>query len=273
MKKLTAAQVKTFRTKVYRHCARQGRDFTFRHAKNPYEVFVSEVMLQQTQTARVNIKFPQFIAAFPSFKALADATLADVLKEWQGMGYNRRALFLQKAARMVVDRYNGSLPREISELEQLPGIGPATARSIAAYAYNQPTVFIETNIRAVYIHDFFPGKDRVHDDDLLPLVTQTLDANHASRWYNALMDYGVMLKEQHKNPARRSRHHVQQKKFEGSDRQIRGAILRALTAHGPQTAKALTKHTTPDQPRLMNCLETLIKDTLIIKTGKKYRIA
>lgn len=205
------------------------RHFAWRDNNNPYEVFVSEVMLQQTQTHRVITKFAEFVERFSTFQALAQAPLVAVLATWQGLGYNRRGKFLQEAAQKIVAEHGGVLPDNTALLEQLPGIGPATACSLAAFAYNRPTVFIETNIRAVFIHFFFSDRTDVHDKEIFPLIEATLDRENPRQWYYALMDYGVMLKKKMGNPSRRSKHHTQQSKFEGSDRQIRGAIVRLLT--------------------------------------------
>ena len=114
---------------------------------DPYQILVSEIMLQQTQVERVATKFPEFIETFPDFTALAAATLADVLTVWQGMGYNRRAVSLQKCAVKIMTEYHGILPADVDQLATFPGIGKATASSIAAFAFNMPVVFIETNIR------------------------------------------------------------------------------------------------------------------------------
>jgi len=207
------------------------RPFAWRDNTNPYFVFVSEVMLQQTQTSRVIDKYALFIRLFPTWQALAQAPLVDVLQAWQGLGYNRRGKWLQQSAQIIVEQHGGVLPVQPVSLVKLPGIGPATAASVAAFAYNQPTVFIETNIRAVFIHFFFSDRDDVHDSEIFPLIEKTLDRDNPRQWYYALMDYGVMLKKQLVNPSRKSKHHVKQSKFEGSDRQIRGLLIKLLTTH------------------------------------------
>ena len=220
-----------FKKIVWDYYRQHGRPFAWRHADDPYLIVVSEIMLQQTQTYRVEPKFDNFIIHFPTLQNLAQAELREVLLHWQGLGYNRRGKFLHELAKQVVTKYSGIIPSEPALLEELPGIGPATARSICAFAFNKPTVFIETNIRTVFIHSFFPGQQKVHDKQLLPLIEATVDADHARDWYYALMDYGVFLKKQLPNPSRKSAHHAKQSKFQGSDRQIRGAIVRALTKY------------------------------------------
>lgn len=212
-----------------------GRDLPWRTQHDPYKVLVSEVMLQQTQVDRVIPKYSAFIERFPTFQALSEARLQSVLVSWQGLGYNRRAKYLHALAGRVMNTFHGRLPCLVSELESLPGIGPATARSIAAFAFNQPVVFIETNVRTVFLYAFFKGRANVGDAELLPFVEQTLDRDNPRRWYNALMDYGTHVKLSQGNQNVRSKHYVKQSVFEGSNRQVRGAVIRHLTEHNKAT--------------------------------------
>ena len=220
--------IPAFRQMVLSHYEQYGRDMAWRNTTDPYQILVSEIMLQQTQVERVNSKFPEFIRAFPDFAALAAAPLGNVLTVWQGMGYNRRAIALQKCAIRVMTEYNGILPADVDILATFPGIGRATASSIAAFAFNMPVVFIETNIRRVFIHFFFSGTDRVSDRDILPLVKKALYRKNPRVWYWALMDLGSALKKTVPNPNRRSVHYTRQSAFDGSDRKIRGALLKIV---------------------------------------------
>ena len=213
-----------------------GRTFMWRHNVNPYVVLVSEIMLQQTQTQRVSIKLPEFLAKFPNFKVLADSTPQELFQAWVGLGYNRRALALRTTAQKIIQDYAGALPNDPEILKTFPGIGPATAASITAFAYNRPTIFIETNIRAVYLHVFFHGQQGITDAQLLPHIQATVDEVNPRDWYYALMDYGVYIKKTYPNPSRASRHHTAQSKFEGSNRQIRGAVIRLLTEADSESA-------------------------------------
>jgi A/G-specific adenine glycosylase len=221
-------QIELFKKHIWDFYAQHGRRFAWRHIQDPYQVMVSEIMLQQTQTERVAKIYPLFLERFPTVSALAHASLRDLLLAWQGLGYNRRAKYLQESAQVIVQQYNGDVPHTPEQLVQLPGIGKATAASICAFAFNAPTVFIETNIRTVYIHFFFPLQDKVHDQEIMPLVAHTVDQANPREWYYALMDFGVFLKKQGANPSRKSVHHVKQSKFEGSNRQIRGKIIKLL---------------------------------------------
>jgi len=151
----TGDPVAFFQNKIRLFFNKNYRIFPWRETSKSYNILVSEIMLQQTQTFRVMGKYEAFIDAFPDFAALAGAQLNTVLSLWQGLGYNRRALSLKKTAEIVVSNFHGTLPDSYEELISLPGIGKATAGSILAFAFNKPIPFIETNIRRVYIHFFF----------------------------------------------------------------------------------------------------------------------
>ncbi len=262
-----------FKKIIWNYYATNGRLFDWRHTDDPYKVFISEVMLQQTQTVRVTQKFPQFISVFPNFESLAHASLKDVLFQWQGLGYNRRGMYLQQAAQIIAQNHEGVLPHDPEILVKLPGIGKATAASICAFAFSSPTVFIETNIRAVFIHFFFSGRDDVHDNEIVPLVQTTLDQENPRDWYYALMDYGVMLKKTMINPSRKSKHHAKQSKFEGSDRQIRGMILRILTqSHAPISYENLIALTQKDSARVSKIIDQMIKEKFISLTGNQVEV-
>jgi A/G-specific adenine glycosylase len=230
-------------------------------------------MLQQTQTQRVVEKYEVFIRHFPDFLSLNQASLQEVLAQWQGLGYNRRAIALKKCAEAVIHEYGGRLPSSVDELIKLPGIGKATASSIRAFAFNKPAVFIETNIRAVFIHFFFRKSEKVNDADILPLVEKTLDVSNPREWYYALMDYGVMLKKAFQNPARKSIHHKKQSRFEGSNRQLRGRILKALLLHPNISETVLTKKLETDSDRLGENLLQMEKEGLIQRKRGRPSIA
>ncbi len=269
---LTSARIRAFRKKVYAYYAREGRDLPWRENLNPYRVLVSEVMLQQTQVERVLEKYREFLVAFPDFPALARAPLAKLLLIWQGMGYNRRALALRMLAQKVVDDHRGKLPSEPEKLLALPGIGKYTAGAVAAFAFNKPVVFMDTNIRRVYIHEFLLDRDGIHDDELTPLVEQTLDTGNPRKWYNALMDYGTLLKQELINPNRRSVHYTRQSPFENSNRQVRGRIVKLLVKEAPLSENQIVKRTGMDAERVKNNLVQLEKEGFIRKKGRTFCI-
>jgi len=252
---------------------KHGRTFPFRTKITPYRVIISEIMLQQTQTRRVSEKFINFIRKFPDFQTLSKTPLEDILKEWQGLGYNRRAVALKKIAEIVINNFNGKLPRSIEELKSFPQIGHNTASSIVAFAFNKPTIFIETNIRVVYIYFFFHKMKNVSDKDILPLVEETLDKKNPREWYYALMDYGVMLKKKFPNLNKKSSHYRKQAPFKGSNRQIRGLILKNLIEKNilkeAELMKTLTNIT---KQKLREILSQLEKEGFIERKETVVRI-
>ncbi len=193
-------------------------------------------MLQQTQVARVIPKYKNFIKLFPSFKSLSQVPLSKVLGEWQGLGYNRRAKFLHETAKIITKEYKGKFPKEVREIEELPGIGLYTARAISTFAFNNPEVFIETNIRTVFTH-FYRGPTSaksVDDKELMPLIERDLKKSKMEPrdFYAALMDYGSYLKASGVRINNKSKHYIKQSKFEGSTRQKRAAALRDALRSG-----------------------------------------
>jgi A/G-specific adenine glycosylase len=264
---LTPQAVAEFRNLVYDHFRRNGREMPWRETSDPYRILVSEIMLQQTQVQRVETKYPEFIAAFPDFPSLARAELREVLRVWQGMGYNRRAIALQKIARRVVTEHDGRLPESEETLRTIPGIGPATAGAIVAFAFKKPTVFLETNIRRVFIHLFFPGREGVKDSEILPLIEKTLDRENPRQWYYALMDYGAALKKQSHNPNRRSAHYIRQSPFEGSDRQIRSLVLKTLLAKPRLPMSELLEAVGKGTKRAERIVDQLAGEGFLVREG------
>lgn len=224
------------------------RDLPWRRTYDPYAIWISEVMLQQTQVSRVDGRWQRWLERFPTVDALAATAPSDVLEEWQGLGYNRRALSVHRAAQAISEA-GGIFPQDPKELVKLPGIGPATAAGIRAFAFNLHGVYLETNVRTVFLHELYPQAEGVPDSELVPLVELTCPAsvedaadaadaaNDATAeltprsWYYALLDYGAYLKKTIPNPSRRSKSHVKQSRFEGSHRQKRAELLRVLLAH------------------------------------------
>jgi A/G-specific adenine glycosylase len=270
---LTQNTIRFFHKMVYTYYRTHGRAFPWRRASDPYRILVSEIMLQQTQTSRVVNKYNQFITQYPNIRALACAPLPDVLKVWQGLGFNRRALVLRKIAHIVVSKFNNRIPHDRNTLMKLPGIGNATAGAICAFAFHMPVVFIETNIRTVYLYFFFKNHNNVKDADILPLIEKTLDRIHPRQWYQALMDYGVLIKQVYKNPGRRSAHYSKQSAFEGSDRQIRGKIIRVLTEKSYMSETEIIQYVSVQPRRVRRILSQLVKEQFLKIKRHTYTIA
>lgn len=232
---------------------------------SPYWVFVSEIMLQQTQVERVIPKFEAFIGKLHNWEKLAQVDTSTLLQLWSGLGYNNRAIRLRAAAQTIITQYGGVVPDDIEALDSLPGVGYATACAVLTYSYNIPNVFIETNIRRVFIHHFFPDINKISDTELEPIIAESLDQRNPREWYWALMDYGSYLKKIVSNPNHRSKHYTIQKKFEGSVRQMRGEILRRLTMHA-------SLEDIEHEERFNTAIDGLIKDGIISHHNNTYKL-
>ncbi len=266
---LTPKKISEFQSLIYTYYKENKRDLPWRNTTNPYCILVSEVMLQQTQVSTVLKKYHLFLEKFPTIESLAQAPLKEVLSRWQGLGYNRRAIHLKKAAEEIVNAYQGKIPKTEKELRKIPGIGTATASSILAFAFNQNTVFVETNIRSVFIHIFLKNKEGISDSVILPLVEQTLDRNNPKEWYNALMDYGTFLKSQYSNPSKKSKHYKKQSTFKGSNRELRGVILKLLLQSSLSKEELINRL---NDKRIELILEQLEKEGLIHYKGNRVSV-
>jgi len=251
-------------------------------ALDPYKILVSEVMLQQTQIPRVIDKYREFLRTFPTVRALAAARVRDVLSCWQGLGYNRRALYLQRAAQQIMDQHQGIFPKTVAQLESLPGIGPYTARAVAVFSRNSPEILLETNIRRVMLHFFFPDQDRVPDSSLEPLLQKILYKKDPRAWYWALMDYGAGPLKKIMNPNRRSKHYSKQSKFEGSRRYVRAKVVSLLLFRKrAMTADAIVRVLKNDthcaeyvaQHGIREVINALVREGLIQPSGRSYVVA
>ncbi len=271
--KLTSRQIRSFQSAILTYYKKHKRNLPWRKTTNPWRILVSEIMLQQTQVERVVPFFVRFVKEFPTPAALAQAPLKEVLLGWQGLGYNRRAIALKRIAQKVMKEFRGKLPASVEALMTFPGIGRATASSIAAFAFHEPAVFIETNIRRVFIHSFFHDKDNIKDTEILPLVEKTLDTSNPREWYYALMDYGVMLKKGYENPNRRSAHYQKQSPFQGSNRQVRGMILKILTRESYISECEMMRKLQISSEILRGNLIQLQKEGFIKRERKKFTIA
>ncbi len=268
-KALTAS---TFRSLVLGFFKRSKRSFPWRETHDPYEILVSEIMLQQTQTERVVQRYSQFLAKFPSCGVLASASVGEVITAWQGLGYYRRALNLHRAARIVVRDYRSQFPEDVETLRTLPGLGPYTAAAVATFAFGKAVPMIETNIRALYLYSFFGRRRSVSDKEILELVKLTIYKRDPRRWFYALMDLGVELKRHRKKVNHRSKHYAPQSRFEGSHRQVRAAVLRVLSESSKATRGAIEKLTKYAPERVAKALVELEREGFVTCKGRRYAL-
>lgn len=281
--KVSEKEIKKFQKNVWDYYKTSARiNLPWRKNINPYRIWVSEVMLQQTQVDRVVSFFDTWMKSFPTIQKLANASQIDVLKKWKGLGYNSRAIRMKQAAQVIMNDYKGKFPSNYAELQKLPGIGPYTAGAIYAFANNQPIAIIETNIRRVLIHHFFADHTDVRDEDILKLVELSMDNNNPREWYWALMDYGSFLgrtlniKGKKYNPNTQSKHYAKQSKFEGSDREIRSNILRLLLENNDSILKnKLMKYITSfstDEKRLEKIMSQMQREGYFELVGKNIKL-
>lgn len=262
---------KKFIETVWEYYRQNGRHtLPWRKTKDPYKIVVSEIMLQQTQVERVLPKYKSFIKKWGSVEKLSQASLADVLIEWQGLGYNRRARMLHECGKTLVEKNGTKFPKEYNELIKLPGIGPYTAGAVMAFAFNKPVPILETNIRTVYLHHFFSGETNVTDRELTEVVERTLDVKNPREWYWALMDYGSYLKRRIGNQNAKAKSYSRQSKFKGSDREIRGAIIREL-AKGALTQTKIEKLPFTVE-RIREQLQKLLQEQMIEQKRGRYSL-
>jgi A/G-specific adenine glycosylase len=257
-----------FQRTVLSYFKKHGRDLPWRRTRSPYKILVSEVMLQQTQVERVRERYGEFLHAFPSWRALSEATPREVVSAWMGLGYYRRALNLHRAARDVCCAHKGRAPRSVEGLQRLPGIGPYTAAAVAAFAYGEPAPMIETNIRTVFLYVYFSNRTRVSDREVMMKVRETLYEKDPRAWFYALMDLGAEIKRHVKGINKRSRHHAKQSRFEGSQRQARARILRLLTRLKSASKADLVRKVSGGAGQAERALLSLERDGLVQRDGR-----
>ena len=254
--------------------------YPWRKRPTPYRVLVSEVMLQQTQAGRVEPIFRAFMRRFPSLRKLAEASRADVIRAWAGLGYNRRAVMLHEAARTVVREHGGRIPRDPEVLRRLPGVGPYTAAAVASIAHGEPVAAVDVNIGRVVaryhlgaeVHEEKPAKVR-------ELAEEWLDRDRPGDWNQALMDLGrsfcrpkprcgvcplasgCAFRRSGRKPTPAPR---RQSTFEGSTRQVRGAILAALRVRKIATLAGLSSSTGHDLSRVATTVATLAHEGSVL---------
>lgn len=268
MRTITAKQIKAFQKKILKYYDSKGRELPWRKTRNRYNIFVSEIMLQQTQVSRVIEKYKEWLKAFPTVQKLAEAKLSDVLRVWSGLGYNSRGKRLWEAAKIIVEQYKGKAPQRVEELIALPGIGPYTARSILIFADNRNIATVDTNIRRIFIHEF-KLSETIPDKDLFMLAEKILPKGKSRDWHNALMDYGSHILTSKETGIRPK---TQQSKFKGSRREYRAKIIKYLTQHQLISLAQAKKEFSKCSQDLKSIFEELEKEELIKKEKQSYSI-
>ena len=267
-----------------------GRSFPWREHRDPFQTMVAEVMLQQTQTGRVAPAYTTFLSKFPTVSSLAHASAMEVIQAWKGLGYNRRAVDLQRSAQAIEHQYGGEVPSDPKTLRALPGIGEYSASAVACFAYDRQIPVVDVNVRRV-LSRAARGTDELSVDQTRAIAAEWLAPGDAYRWNQALMDVGAMIcridaplctqcplkascsyRAQGKNKAKREHRPPKQARFEGSSRQKRGGIIDHLrdTAGEGVSLAVLAKVIHPNGDRnlgwLVELLEGLERDGLVEMT-------
>jgi A/G-specific adenine glycosylase len=265
MPALDKDRMETVQDKILTFYEQNGRDLPWRNTTDSYRILVSEIMLQQTQVTRVVPKYEEWMDRWPTPEDLAEAPLQDVLGLWKGLGYNNRAKRLRNSAQKIVDEYDGQVPQDIDELQELPGVGPYTARAVRIFADNADIVTVDANIRRVLIHEFDLDED-ISDDELYNIAEQLLPKGHSREWHNALMDYGAMEKTSRETGISPK---TTQSSFEGSRRYYRGKILNALLDEPRDVAWIREEF---DTDEVNDILADLKDEGMVKQEGATYRI-
>ncbi len=265
---LTDKQIQGFRRKILSFYKKSRRNLPWRNTTDQYHILISEFMLQQTQVRRVIIHFERWIKTWPTIYHLAAAKKEAVLREWMGLGYNNRALYLHETAKRIVSSYGGDVLRAMQSYQDLPGIGPYTAHAVLIFASNADIAAVDTNIRRIIIHEFHLKK--CSPAKLQELAQICLPKGRSRDWHNALMDYGslVMTSRRSGIPAL-----TKQGKFEGSDRQWRAKILRRLLNQSLEQQELYLSTKTPclsGMKRFRGIVNKMIKEEIL--ETKKGRV-
>ncbi len=267
--KLGPKRVRDFQEMIFTWWDTNRRDLPWRRTEDPYRILVSEVMLQQTQVSRVLPKYDEFIKRYPTVHDLARAPAADVLRTWQGMGYNRRALYLKKTAEAVITTYGGTFPKDETLLTKLPGLGTYTARAILVFAFGRNVATVDTNIRKIITHFFF--KDRPQKEEVIQAAAdQLLPLDKSWEWHQALMDYGALELNKFKRPDPPAGGRGTSIPFRNSDRFYRGRIIDRLREGDAAKAllvEELSKTYQKDTEFIEKILLGLSKDGLLTLRG------
>ena len=266
-------RTRALQTRLLTWYGENRRDLPWRRTVDPYAILVSEIMLQQTQVPRVAPRFVEWLEAWPDLESLAAAALADVLRRWQGLGYNNRARRLQECAAAAVAAAPGGrraeLPRTLEGLRALPGIGPYTARAVLVFAHNDDLAAVDANVRRVLTQQLDLSED-LGDRRLQEVADAVLPRGRSRDWHNALMDYGsLVLTARSTGIASRGR----QGAFEGSRRQKRARVVRRLLQHGPQPLCELAGSLGLPDDETAEIVALLRRDGLVTESGGNVSIA
>jgi len=262
-------KISQFQKEILDYYKEFKRELPWRQTKDPYKIMIAEIMLQQTQVDRVITYYHNWLQQWPTVQDLAKAQRTDVLKQWMGLGYNNRAINLQKAAQVIVNEFKGDVIQAVKNFKIIPGIGPYTSCAVQIFSQNANIATVDTNIRRILIHEF-ELPEKISDKELWTIAEQCVPKGKSRDFHNGLMDYGATFLTSRKTGIKPK---TQQSKFQGSDRQIRAKIVRHLlvSEHNTATVKELLSIAGKDcdSDRLETILTKMIKNDLVIEKNKK----
>lgn len=266
MTTLPKDQVKAFQDKILTWWENNGKTYPWRETTDPYQIMVSEFMLQQTQTSRVIPKYIAFVQRFPNAGSLVLAGKAEVLRYWSGLGYNRRALWLQEAAATVVAM--DEFPTDPKQLMKIKGIGFYTSRAIPIFAFNADLATVDTNIRRIFVAEGFSSENS-SNKDLLLVANQLVPKGRSRIWHSALMDYGVEVLTARRTGVKPL---TKQGTFKDSNRQYRGRVVKYLTqVPSASLGELVQKCEIPDKKATL-VMDSLVRDGLVNREGSVFKI-
>jgi A/G-specific adenine glycosylase len=264
---ITQEQIQCFQKKVSSFYKRNRRQLPWRNTTDPYNILLSELMLQQTQVNRVILYYAKWITKWPTIDALASASLTEILDAWMGLGYNTRAVNLHKTARKIVTKFNSDVLEGMKHYKDLPGVGKYTSQAVQIFSANADIITVDTNIRRIFINEFNLS-EKVTDKALWELAGRCLPRGKSRDWHNALMDYGALFLTAKKTGIKPK---TKQSRFEGSDRQIRARILRCLLKE-KMSLSELEKTLEIEQMRLRQILDKMSTEKIVMEKNNSYQL-
>ncbi|NHJ05060.1 MAG: Fe-S cluster assembly protein HesB [Candidatus Heimdallarchaeota archaeon] len=266
MIEVSIVEINSFQEKIFDWWKKNKRNLPWRNTTDPYYIMISEIMLQQTQVTRTIEKYLLFIEKYPKIVDLANAPTADVLKMWSGLGYNRRAIWLQEAAKQLLELEE--FPKKSEELIKLKGIGPYTSKSILIFAFNSDIATVDTNIRRILIAEGF-ADETTSEKELFSIAEKLLPKSKSRDWHNALMDYGALYLTAVNTGIKPT---STQTRFKHSNRFHRGKIVKHLTQYREASFLELIEICGLNHSEGKEIISSLIKDGLIKEIKKKYTL-
>lgn len=266
---ISLKQISDFQEKIWSFWKNNQRDLPWRKTQDPYKIFISELMLQQTQVDRVITKYKEFLEKFPNQESIINASDADIIRMWKGLGYNKRALYAKKAMVYLQKHFGGKFPGNEKDLKKLPGVGEYTARAILSFALHQKVTLIDTNIRQVIQNEFSKEKE-LPEHAVFLIAKKVLPKEKTWEWHQALMDYNALFLSKTKIKKKNSN----KIPFKETNRFVRGKIIDLLRENSYSEINLIVsmKKFKKSKKDVIIAVESLMKDNLIVSKTHQYML-